>query len=142
MLTGSAEPASAQALLDVVGTVVVTAGQAGATWVDRTGVRMAAAVDARCVDSTGAGDAFNAGLIAAVLRGEPDPLAQAVGTAAPGGEPAGCRSAAGQPSMIWCPVPWQSLATHWDDGGSPCRDYPSYDASPSIGARIHPLGRA
>lgn len=81
-LTGSREPESARALLDVVGSVVVTAGPQGAVWVDRIGVHTAEAVEARSVDTTGAGDAFNAGLIAAHLRNDPDPLAKAVATAA------------------------------------------------------------
>ena len=38
-LTGSPEPGSAAALLDVARAVVVTAGPAGASWVDRDGVR-------------------------------------------------------------------------------------------------------
>ncbi|MDQ0380193.1 carbohydrate kinase family protein [Amycolatopsis thermophila] len=69
-LTGSAEPASAKALLDDVGAVVVTAGLDGATWVDRSGVTSVPAQDAECVDSTGAGDAFDAGVLAAWLRHE------------------------------------------------------------------------
>ncbi|MFC4001005.1 carbohydrate kinase family protein [Prauserella oleivorans] len=69
-LTGDADPASARALLDTVGAVVVTTGLDGAAWVDGDGIRTVPAESAPCVDSTGAGDAFNAGLLAAVLRGE------------------------------------------------------------------------
>ncbi|WP_179956728.1 carbohydrate kinase family protein [Amycolatopsis anabasis] len=69
-LTGSREPAAARRLLDAVGAVAVTAGLDGASWVDSTGVTTVPAEPADCVDSTGAGDAFDAGLLAAWLRGE------------------------------------------------------------------------
>ncbi len=68
-LTGSADPRSAAVLLDTAGAVVVTDGAAGASWVDRTGTRTAAAPAVRVVDPTGAGDAFDAGLLAAWLHG-------------------------------------------------------------------------
>ncbi|MEJ2856935.1 MULTISPECIES: carbohydrate kinase family protein [unclassified Saccharothrix] len=68
-LTGSPEPASAKALLDVVGAVALTSGEKGASWVDRAGVVSVPARDVECVDSTGAGDAFDAGLLAAWLTG-------------------------------------------------------------------------
>jgi sugar/nucleoside kinase (ribokinase family) len=66
-LTSRAGPGSAAALLDVAGAVVVTDGAAGATWVDRTGMWTAAAPAVDVVDPTGAGDAFDAGLLAAWL---------------------------------------------------------------------------
>ena len=47
-LTGSPEAASAVALLDVARAVVVTAGPAGASWVDRDGVRTVRALRRRC----------------------------------------------------------------------------------------------
>jgi sugar/nucleoside kinase (ribokinase family) len=81
-LTGSPDPESARDLLDVVGSVVVTAGHAGAAWVDRIGTHTAPAVDVVSVDTTGAGDAFNAGLIAALINDAPDPLTNAIATAA------------------------------------------------------------
>ncbi|MBB5960035.1 sugar/nucleoside kinase (ribokinase family) [Saccharothrix tamanrassetensis] len=68
-LTGSPEPASASALLDVVGAVAVTAGAGGASWVDRDGVVSVPALPVDCVDSTGAGDAFDGGLLAAWVGG-------------------------------------------------------------------------
>ncbi|ATE53140.1 carbohydrate kinase family protein [Actinosynnema pretiosum] len=68
-LTGSADPASAVALLDVVGAVAATSGADGASWVDADGVVSVPATDVECVDSTGAGDAFDAGLLAAWLAG-------------------------------------------------------------------------
>ncbi|NUT91624.1 MAG: ribokinase, partial [Saccharothrix sp.] len=68
-LTGSPEPASAKSLLDVVGAVALTSGEHGASWVDRAGVLSVPALDVECVDSTGAGDAFDAGLLAAWLAG-------------------------------------------------------------------------
>ncbi|MEU8636351.1 sugar kinase [Amycolatopsis sp. NPDC048633] len=69
-LTGSADPASAKELLHTVGAVVVTAGLDGASWVDDGGVTSVPAVRADCVDSTGAGDAFDAGVLTGWLAGE------------------------------------------------------------------------
>ncbi|MBL8925817.1 MAG: ribokinase [Pseudonocardia sp.] len=68
-LTGSPEPGSGAVLLNVARAVVITAGDAGASWVDRGGVRTARAAAVDVVDTTGAGDAFNAGLLAAWLAG-------------------------------------------------------------------------
>ncbi|MFI7674499.1 carbohydrate kinase family protein [Actinophytocola sp. NPDC049390] len=69
VLTGSRDPASATALLDRVGAVAVTTGPAGASWVDKEGIVSVPAAPGDCVDSTGAGDAFDAGLLAALLDG-------------------------------------------------------------------------
>ncbi|MFJ7216894.1 carbohydrate kinase family protein [Amycolatopsis sp. NPDC098790] len=69
-LTGSADPVSAKELLDTVGAVVVTAGLDGASWVDHDGVTSVPAVEAECIDSTGAGDAFDAGVLTGWLAGE------------------------------------------------------------------------
>jgi sugar/nucleoside kinase (ribokinase family) len=69
VLTGSEDPASASALLGAAAAVAVTTGAAGATWVDRDGIVSVPAEPADCVDSTGAGDAFDAGLLAAWLTG-------------------------------------------------------------------------
>lgn len=69
VLTGSRDPASATTLLDRVGAVAVTTGAAGASWVDKDGVVSVPAAPGDCVDSTGAGDAFDAGLLAALLDG-------------------------------------------------------------------------
>ena len=68
-LTGSADPAAAKALLDVVGAVVLTSGADGASWVDQDEVVSVPAELVECVDSTGAGDAFDAGFLAAWQRG-------------------------------------------------------------------------
>jgi len=56
-----------EAILAAVGQVVVTYGADGARWfaVDREERAAASAVE--CIDSTGAGDAFNAGLLASWL---------------------------------------------------------------------------
>jgi len=65
-LTRGGEP---QALLGTVGAVAVTAGASGATWIDREGRVSVPAGTVEVVDSTGAGDAFDAGLLAARLAG-------------------------------------------------------------------------
>ncbi len=70
VLTGSRDPASAAALLDAVGAVAVTTGDTGASWVDRDGMVSVPAAPGDCVDSTGAGDAFDAGLLSALLAGK------------------------------------------------------------------------
>ncbi|MEU0536110.1 carbohydrate kinase family protein [Amycolatopsis tolypomycina] len=69
-LTGSADPTSAKELLGTVGAVVVTAGLKGASWVDDSGVTSVPAVEAECLDSTGAGDAFDAGVLVGWLAGD------------------------------------------------------------------------
>lgn len=81
-LTGSAEPDSAVALLDAVGAVALTRGELGAAWVDRAGVLAVPAAPAACVDSTGAGDAFNAAALLAWLAGAGPSAALRAGVAA------------------------------------------------------------
>jgi sugar/nucleoside kinase (ribokinase family) len=56
-------------LRDVVGAVAVTDGPRGARWTDGTRQWAAPAPDVTVVDPTGAGDAFNAGLLVAWLSG-------------------------------------------------------------------------
>ncbi|RLK61590.1 sugar/nucleoside kinase (ribokinase family) [Actinokineospora cianjurensis] len=56
-------------VLDAVSAAAVTRGEHGAYWVDRDGVVEEPAVPTECVDTTGAGDAFNAGALQAWLRG-------------------------------------------------------------------------
>ncbi|SEQ71397.1 Sugar or nucleoside kinase, ribokinase family [Lentzea xinjiangensis] len=68
-LTGSSEPEAAKSLLGHVGAVVVTSGPDGATWVDNDELISVPAEVTECVDSTGAGDAFDAGFLAAWLSG-------------------------------------------------------------------------
>ncbi|WP_236788358.1 PfkB family carbohydrate kinase [Amycolatopsis sp. GM8] len=80
-LTGSADPAAAAALLDTVGAVAVTAGLDGASWVGPDGVVSVPAEDAESVDSTGAGDAFDAGVLSAWLTGKSTVDALRAGTA-------------------------------------------------------------
>ncbi|WP_375475681.1 carbohydrate kinase family protein [uncultured Jatrophihabitans sp.] len=66
-LTGRAEAAAAaQALAARSGLAVVKRGAAGAVWSDGAGVWSAPAAPADVVDTTGAGDAFAAGFLAAV----------------------------------------------------------------------------
>ncbi len=81
-LTGCADPESAHELLSVVGAVAVTRGESGADWIDRTGHYTAPTPAAECVDSTGAGDAFDAALLAAWLSGADQDTALRAGTAA------------------------------------------------------------
>ncbi|HEX5405471.1 MAG TPA: carbohydrate kinase family protein [Pseudonocardiaceae bacterium] len=69
-LTGTRDPESAVALLDAVDAVAVTMGAAGACWVDRDGVVTVPTEQVECVDSTGAGDAFNAATLITWLAGE------------------------------------------------------------------------
>ena len=61
------------------GEVVVTLGAEGALWTDGREIVRAAAVAARVVDTTGAGDAFAAGLLAARLAGAGPAAALAAG---------------------------------------------------------------
>jgi sugar/nucleoside kinase (ribokinase family) len=72
----------AGAVLDAVGAVAVTAGPGGATWLDRTGRWDVPAAPVDPVDTTGAGDAFNAGLLAAWAGGAGPPVALRAGVAA------------------------------------------------------------
>ena len=70
MLAGTGDPeAAARALTAHAREVVVTLGAEGALWTDGDAVARAPAVPAAAVDTTGAGDAFAAGLLAARRRG-------------------------------------------------------------------------
>jgi sugar/nucleoside kinase (ribokinase family) len=63
--------AGAEALLDATGgAVVVKLGAAGARVLTRTGTTRAAAVATNAASTVGAGDAFDAGLLYALLRGD------------------------------------------------------------------------
>ena len=76
LLTGRTDPAdAARALADRFPLVAVSLGAEGALWVSGTALVHRPARPARVVDTTGAGDAFTAGLLAAWL-------------ADPGGDPA------------------------------------------------------
>ena len=70
-LTGDSDPErAARKLARRFGEVVVTLGPAGALWTDGEAVLRAAAEPVKAVvDSTGAGDAFAAGLLSAYVRG-------------------------------------------------------------------------
>lgn len=73
LLTGEPDAeAAAAALSERYGMAAVKLGSGGALLaIAGQLVRRAPAVTARCVDSTGAGDAFAAGFLAALLRGDP-----------------------------------------------------------------------
>jgi sugar/nucleoside kinase (ribokinase family) len=79
-LTGGTDPA---ALLELGSEVVVTRAD-GAWWTDGAGSAEAFAEPVDVVDTTGAGDAFTAGLLAARTRGEPAAAALAAGCRAAG----------------------------------------------------------
>lgn len=82
VLTGTGAPESAAALLEFAGAVAVTRGDAGAAWIDRDGVVTVPAEPVECVDSTGAGDAFDAAVIVAWLAGVPPVAVLRAGVAA------------------------------------------------------------
>ena len=92
VLTGEDDPErAARALAARDGReVVVTLGRAGALWTDGERVARAAAEDVEAVDTTGAGDAFAAGLLAARADGAAPEEALA----------AGCRRAAEAVSRV------------------------------------------
>jgi ribokinase len=81
MLSGESDPDEAgRALADRFGEVVVTLGAEGALWTDgHASVRVDALPVEAAVDSTGAGDAFAAGLLAARLEGAEPAEALAAG---------------------------------------------------------------
>jgi len=70
VLTGMRDPeAAARALTAQAREVVVTLGAEGALWSDGASQLRAPALDVHAVDTTGAGDAFAAGLLAARMAG-------------------------------------------------------------------------
>jgi ribokinase len=79
-LTGLESPvAAARVLAEAFPEVVVTLGEGGALWTDGSEVVRVAAERAEAIDTTGAGDAFAAGYLAARLRGAPPEDALAAG---------------------------------------------------------------
>ena len=83
------------ALADLVDTVIIKRGSAGATAVQRGRRYDIAGIPLAAVDTTGAGDCFNAGFIHAQLIGHqlPDCLAAAVASGAAATTDLGCRAA-------------------------------------------------
>ena len=74
---------AARRLLDLgCGSVIVTLGEQGAVQVDRGGVLAISALPVRAVDTVAAGDAFCAGLVAALASKDPPRMALARATAA------------------------------------------------------------
>jgi 2-dehydro-3-deoxygluconokinase len=72
LLAGAAVPASADWFLDRgARLVVIKDGTKGAGATDGTVTIVQPALPVRCVDAVGAGDAFTAGLLSAVLRSVP-----------------------------------------------------------------------
>ncbi|OLR94924.1 carbohydrate kinase family protein [Actinokineospora bangkokensis] len=69
-LTGSRDPASATGLLSAVGAVAVTDGPRGAAFISPTEFVAVPAAESPCVDTTGAGDAFDAGFLVSWLAGD------------------------------------------------------------------------
>jgi sugar/nucleoside kinase (ribokinase family) len=70
------------AVLDAVGAVAWTDGAAGASWADVRGTWSVPAPPVDAVDATGAGDAFDAGVLAAWLSGADAEAALRAGCAA------------------------------------------------------------
>lgn len=86
-----------RAILDHVRAVAVKHGPAGATWTDGTRTITVDGLPVHAVDTTGAGDAFAAGWIAAIRRGDTpeDALAEAVRAGATAVTHPGARPVAG-----------------------------------------------
>jgi sugar/nucleoside kinase (ribokinase family) len=85
VLAGTADvEAAARALAAHAGEVVVKLGAEGALWTDGATLLHVPATPVAGADSTGAGDAFAAGLLAARLRGAPPAEALAAGCALAG----------------------------------------------------------
>ncbi len=68
-LTGSPDPAAAATLLGTVGAVALTRGPDGACWIDRNGLVSVPAEPVDSIDTTGAGDAFDAATLINWLAG-------------------------------------------------------------------------
>jgi ribokinase len=83
VLTGRREPrAAAEQLSALVGRAVVTGGSSGATWSERGLLVEVPATATEVADSTGAGDAFAAAVLAGYLRGGDPAVALRAGHAA------------------------------------------------------------
>jgi sugar/nucleoside kinase (ribokinase family) len=83
VLTGRREPrAAAEQLSALVGRAVVTGGSSGATWSERGLLVDLPATATEVADSTGAGDAFAAAVLAEYLRGADPAVALRAGHAA------------------------------------------------------------
>jgi sugar/nucleoside kinase (ribokinase family) len=81
ILTGIGDPeGGARRLAASYGAVACTLGRDGAVWSDGDRIVRVPAVPATVVDTTGAGDAFTAGFLAAWLRGAAPAAALAAGT--------------------------------------------------------------
>jgi sugar/nucleoside kinase (ribokinase family) len=82
-ISGAADlDAAVAALTAAAGAVAVKLGARGALYADGTRRHLASALPVAAVDSTGAGDCFNAGLLTGLLRGLELPEALALGCAA------------------------------------------------------------
>jgi ribokinase len=82
VLTGAVDPAAAARMLGArCGEAIVKCGRDGAVWSDGTDVVLERGAPVVPVDSTGAGDAFAAGVLAARLGGAPPAAALRAGNA-------------------------------------------------------------
>ena len=88
----SAAEAGARLRERTLSDVLVTLGAAGCVWVGSTGLEHIPSPRVEAVDTTAAGDAFNAGLAVGLARGEP--IARALRTAVRAGAAATLRSGA------------------------------------------------
>ena len=98
MLTGAADRDAARALAAHAGEVVVTLGAEGALWSDGRTVEHVPAAPAVAVDTTGAGDAFAAGFLAARPRARA-PAGARGGRRAGGGRGGAAGRAVGVPEL-------------------------------------------
>jgi ribokinase len=136
-LTGEADPGrAARRIAQSVPEVVVKLGELGALWTDGHETRRVdAAVGAAPIDTTGAGDAFAAGLLAARLDGASpeDALAAGCRLAAEAVATPGARPRAGSDERRLAPAAAQHA------GGQPAR---GADHANRQGKREHPNQRA
>ena len=92
-------PDAVASLTRTVGAIAVKLGARGALYADATGRYLASPPPVAPVDTTGAGDCFNAGLLAGLLRGSDPPDALALGCAAGAASTQGIGGTGGSPEL-------------------------------------------